>query len=88
MDSVGEKGSRLLDEVAQLCDLLRMAHGTAHRMQQDLHGDIYDKTSDVVNQLHDLRVACNNLFDEVANEVGEMQSGEYEIQSDPTSDRQ
>lgn len=88
MDSVGEKGSRLLDETAQLCDLLRMAHGTAHRMQQDLHGDIYDKTSEVVTQLHDLRVVCNNLFDEVAKEVGEMESGEYEIRSDAASDRQ
>ncbi|MDY6979888.1 MAG: hypothetical protein SV201_08410 [Pseudomonadota bacterium] len=86
MDSVGEKGSRLLDEAAQLCDLLRMAYGTAHRMQQDLHGDTYERTTDVVNQLHDLRAMCNNLFDEVAHEVGEMQSGEHEIGS--ASDRQ
>ena len=81
MDSVGEKGSRLLDDAAQLCDLLRMASSAAHRMQQDLHGDSYDKVNEVVNQLHDLRVMCNALFDEVAHDVEEMQSGEHDIRS-------
>ncbi|MFO8025076.1 hypothetical protein [Thiohalophilus sp.] len=87
VDSVGQTGSRLLDEAAQLCDLLRIAYGTAHRMQQDLHGDTYDRAINVVNQLHDLQLTCNNLFDEVAREVGEMESGEYEIKTDPGSDR-
>lgn len=74
-DSVGEKGSRLLDEAAQLCDMLRMAHSTAHRMQQDLHAESYDKVSEIADRLHDLRVACNRLFDEVAHQVGEMEAG-------------
>ena len=76
-DSVGEKGSRLLDESAHLCDMLRMAHSTAHRMQRELHGKSYDKVSEIADQVHDLRVACNSLFDEVAREVEEMQSGEH-----------
>lgn len=77
-DSIGEKGSRLLDEAAHLCDMLRMAHSTAHRMQHDLHGQSYDKVSEIADRLHDLRAACNNLFDEVAQEVEEMQSGEHD----------
>lgn len=80
-DSVGEKGSRLLDEAAHLCDMLRMAQSASHRMQHDLHGDSYDKASDIVAQLHDIRVACNLLFDEVSREVGEMESGEYANES-------
>jgi len=77
-DSVGEKGSRLLDETAHLCDMLRMAHSTAHRMQKELHGQSYDKVSEIAERLHDLRAACNSLFDEVAQEVGEMESGEHD----------
>lgn len=86
MDSVGEKGSRLLDDAAQLYDLLRMASSMAHRMQQDLHGNSYVKVSELVNQLHDLRVMCNALFDEVARDVEQMDSGEFEFPS--RSDRQ
>ncbi|TDY03744.1 hypothetical protein [Thiohalophilus thiocyanatoxydans] len=77
-DSVGEKGSRLLDEAAHLCDMLRMAHSTAHRMQMELHGKSYDRISEIGAQLHDLRVVCNSLFDDVANEVEEMDSGEQD----------
>ncbi|MFP4609606.1 MAG: hypothetical protein ACLFQT_01165 [Thiohalophilus sp.] len=77
-DSIGEKGSRLLDEAAHLCDMLRMAHSTAHRMQKELHGQSYDKVSEIADGLRDLRVACNSLFDEVAREVEEMESGEFD----------
>lgn len=75
-DSVGEKGSRLLDEAAHLCDMLRLAHSTAHRMQNDLHGRSYDRVSEISVRLHDLREACNSLFDDVANEVETMESDE------------
>lgn len=86
MDSVGEKGSRLLDDAAQLCDLLRMASSTAHRMQKDVNGESYNKVTEMLTELHDLRVMCNALFDEVTSDVEIMDSGEFEFPS--RSDRQ
>ena len=81
-DSVGEKASRLLDEAAQLCDLLRMAHATAHRMQQDIYGQSYDHVTEMSNRLHDLRVECNRLFDEVKLNAEQLVENSGDIASD------
>lgn len=72
-DSAGETGSRLLDEAASLCDLLRVAHATTHRMQQELHGDSYERVVGISQQLHELNDSCSRLYDEVEQYAEELQ---------------
>ena len=73
MDSLGEKGSRLLDEAAEVCDLLRLAHSAVHRMQRELHGESYELALELSHQLHRLRDECNRYYDLVNQDVENLQ---------------
>lgn len=79
MESLGEKGSRMLDEAAGVCDLLRLAHSTLHRMQRDLHGETYNMAIRLSGQLHLLREDCNRFYSSVDKDVEDFQKGSEAI---------
>ena len=77
MENIAEKGSRTLDATADLKDLLRLAHGALHRIQQDVHGSNYDDADVLSLKLHDLRKDADNLSDEIAKYVKEIEIKAY-----------
>lgn len=77
MGSVAEKGSRELDAIADLKDLLRLAHGALHRIQHDAHGSNYDEAEVLSLKLHDLRHDAELLSKNIAEYVKEMENKVY-----------
>lgn len=77
MENIAKKGSRTLDAAADLKDLLRLAHGALHRLQQDVHGNAYDDTEILSLKLHDLRKDADNLSNEIAQYVKEIEVKAY-----------
>ncbi len=77
MENIAEKGSRTLDASADLKDLLRLAHGALHRIQQDVHGRNYDDAEILSLKLHDLRKDADSLSEEIAKYVKEIEVKNY-----------
>ena len=77
MESIAEKGSRSLDATEDLKDLLRLAHGAMHRIQQDAHGNNYDETEVLSLKLHDLRQDADLLSKHIAEYVKDMEVKVY-----------
>jgi len=77
MENIAEKGSRELDAIADLKDLLRLAHGALHRIQQDAHGRTYDEAEVLSYKLHDLRRDADLLSKNIAEYVKEMENKFY-----------
>lgn len=77
MESIAEKGSRSLDATEDLKDLLRLAHGALHRIQQDVHGNNYDEAEVLSLKLHDLRKDVDSLSKNIAEYVKEMEIKAY-----------
>lgn len=77
MESIAEKGSRELDAIADLKDLLRLAHSALHRIQQDAHGSNYDEAEVLSLKLHDIRHDAELLSKNIAEYVTEMENKVY-----------
>ena len=77
MENIAEQGSRTLDATADLKDLLRLAHGALHRIQQDVHGNNYDNAEILSLKLHDLRKDADNLSNEITRYVKEIELKAY-----------
>lgn len=77
MNNIAEQGSRTLDTIADLIDLLRLSHEALHRLKQDVHGDTYDTVEILSLKLHDLRHEAEKLNKKIDGDVKEMEEKEY-----------
>ena len=77
MNNVAEQGSRTLDAIADLKDLLRLSHEALHRLKQDVHGDTYDSAEILCLKMHDLRHEAEILSKKIDGDVKEMEMKEY-----------
>lgn len=77
MDNIAEQGSRALEAVADLNDLLRLSHEALHRLKQEVHGDTYDSVEILSLKLHDLRHEAEILNKKIDGDVKEMETKAY-----------
>ena len=77
MDNIAEQGSRALEAVADLNDLLRLSHEALHRLKQEVHGDTYDSVEVLSLKLHDLRHEAEILNKKIDGDVKEMETKAY-----------
>ena len=59
MDS--ESGSRALNAASDLVELLRLAHGSAERLAQEVYGPAFDHAELIARDLQRLRRSAENL---------------------------
>lgn len=74
MDTLGEQGSRILDDANELVDLLKVAHSVAHRIQRDSHGMQFDDAQKIAYALHDVRQNADNLLKQMEEYVAKIES--------------
>jgi len=72
MSTPEEQLSRQLDDAAQVCDLLRLAHSVAHNIQRDLHGASHEGMQELSEQLHEIRIEANRLFHSIRQDAEDM----------------
>jgi hypothetical protein len=72
MRPVEEQLGRQLDDAAQVCDLLRLAHSVAHNIQRDLHGASHEGMQELSQQLHEVRIEANRLFHSIRQDAEDM----------------
>lgn len=77
MDNIAEKGSRVLDAMADINDLLRLSHEALHRLKQEVHGSAYDRAEILSLKLHDLRHEAEMLNKKIDTDVKEMETKAY-----------
>lgn len=77
MENIAEQGSRALDAMADLKDLLRLAHEALHRIKQEVHGSSYDSAEIMSLKLHDLRYEADKLSKEIDGYVQEIETKAY-----------
>lgn len=77
MENIAEQGSRALDAVADLQDLLRLAHEALHRIKQDVHGKSYDSAEIMSLKLHDLRREVDKFSEDIYGYVKEIETNKY-----------
>ena len=77
MDNIAEQGSRALEAVADLNDLLRLSHEALHRLKQEVHGDTYDSVEILSLKLHDMRHEAEMLNTKIDGDVKEMETKAY-----------
>jgi len=77
MDNIAEQGSRALEAVADLNDLLRLSHEALHRLKQEVHGDTYDSVEVLSRKLHDFRHEAEMLNKKIDGDVKEMETKAY-----------
>lgn len=77
MDNIAEQGSRVLEAVADLNDLLRLSHEALHRLKQEVHGDTYDSVEILSLKLHDMRHEAEILNKKIDGDVKEMETKAY-----------
>ena len=65
MENIAEQGSRALDAMADLIDLLRLSHEALHRVKQNVHGNSFTSAEIISLKLHDLRNDADKLSKEV-----------------------
>jgi hypothetical protein len=56
---------RTLDAIADLVDLLRLAHSAAHRAESELAGSLFSRADEISQQLHSLRQTAHALQQEL-----------------------
>jgi len=74
MEPISEIGSRALEAAADLKDLLHLAHGALHRIEQDIHGKNYVKAKELTVKLHNLRREVSIFSMEIDAYVKEIES--------------
>jgi len=72
MSPIEEQLSRQLDDAAQVCDLLRLAHSVAHYIQRDLHGASHEDMQELSQRLHEVRIEANRLFHIIRQDAEDM----------------
>jgi len=77
MKDIAEQGSRILDAMADINDLLRLSHEALHRLKQEVHGSAYDSVEILSLKLHDLRHEAEILNKKIDSDVKEMETKAY-----------
>ncbi|MCW8901992.1 MAG: hypothetical protein OQK75_00465 [Gammaproteobacteria bacterium] len=77
MKDIAEQGSRILDAMADINDLLRLSHEALHRLKQEVHGSAYDSAEILSLKLHDLRHEAEILSTKIDSDVKEMETKAY-----------
>ena len=66
-----ESGSRALSAVDDLVELLRLAHGAAERLEQEVHGPAFEHADLIARDLHRLRRSAEVLKNRIEGFVSE-----------------
>jgi len=70
----GESGSRALNAVSDLVELLRLAQSAADRVEHEVHGVSYEQADLIARDLHRLRRLCEKLKAETERLVSREES--------------
>jgi hypothetical protein len=66
-----ESGSRALSAADDLAELLRLAHGAAERLEQEVHGPSFEHADLIARDLHRLRRSAELLKGRIEGFVSE-----------------
>ena len=61
---------RALDAIDDLIDALRIAHGAARRVENEMHGRVFDDADRMSHTIHDVRRFAEQLKHEVEHFLG------------------
>ena len=73
-----ESGSRALTAVNDLVELLRLAHGAAERLEQEVFGPSFEHADLIARDLQRLRRSADTLKSNVENFVGDQETATVE----------
>jgi hypothetical protein len=69
-----ESGSRALNAANDLVELLRLAHGAAERLEQEVHGAAFEHADLIVRELQRLRRSAEKLQTDTGDFVSREES--------------
>jgi hypothetical protein len=62
---------RALDAINDLIDALRIAHGAARRVENEMHGRVFDDADRMSHTIHEVRQFAEQLKHEVEHFLGQ-----------------
>lgn len=73
-----QSGSRALSALNDLVELLRLAHGAAERIGQEVHGPAFDHAELIARDLHRMRRSVDRLQKEIEGFVSREEGATVE----------